>query len=83
MNINKMLNDTITSVKSTYDKTNLNPFPKIPEKIEITVKLDIAGTYSDGIDALDKLTPARINQIVSIFKKHQKTITKLIEDEIK
>ena len=78
-----MLDDTISSVKNTYNKTNLNPFPKIPEKIEITVKFDIAGTYSDGIDALEKLTPVRIQQIVGIFKKHQKTITKLIEDEIK
>jgi hypothetical protein len=83
MNINKMLNDTITSVKSTYNKTNLNPFPKIPEKIEITVKFDIAGTYGDGIDALDKLSAERIQQIVGIFKKHQKTITKLIESELK
>ena len=83
MNINKMLDDTISSVKSTYNKANLNPFPKIPEKIEITVKLDIAGTYSDGIDALDKLTPARINQIVAIFKRHQKTIVKVVEDQIK
>ena len=83
MTINKMLNDTIRSVKSTYNKTNLNPFPKIPEKIEITVKFDIAGTYGDAIDALDKLSAERIQQIVSIFKKHQKTITQVIESELK
>jgi hypothetical protein len=35
------------------------------------------------IDALDKLSPERLQQIVGIFKKHQKTITKLIESELK
>ena len=63
-----------------YNSTNINPFPK---NVNVTIKLDVAGTYGDAIDALDKLSPKRIHQIVGIFKKHQKTITKLIEDEIK
>ena len=83
MNITQAYHKMCNEVKNTYNKTNLNPFPKIPEKIEITVKFDIAGTYGDGIDALDKLSAERIQQIVGIFKKHQKTITKLIEDELK
>ena len=76
--------DSIVNVKDKvvdkYNSTNINPFPK---NVNVTIKLDVAGTYGDAIDALDKLSPKRIHQIVGIFKKHQKTITKLIEDEIK
>jgi len=76
--------DSIVGVKDKvvdkYNSTNINPFPK---NVNVTIKLDVAGTYGDAIDALDKLSPKRIHQIVGIFKKHQKTITKLIEDEIK
>tara|TARA_R110002111_G_scaffold199119_1_gene264705 strand:- start:42 stop:305 length:264 start_codon:yes stop_codon:yes gene_type:complete len=87
MNINTVWSNTIDSISSIKDKvvekynnTNMTPFPK---NVNVTIKLDMAGTYGDMIDALDKLSPKRIEQVVSIFKKHQGTITKIIEDEIK
>ncbi len=83
INLNKILNDTMSSVKSTYNTAE--KAITSPKKIEIVVthKLDLAGTYGEAIDALDKLTPERIQQIVGIFKKHHTTVTKLIEDELK
>ena len=87
MNISAMYNDSVKAMSSIKDKvvdkynsTNMTPFPK---NVNVTIKLDMAGTYGDMIDALDKLSPKRIEQVVGIFKKHQGTITKIIEDEIK
>ena len=83
INLNKILNDTMSSVKSTYNTAE--KAITSPKKIEIVVthKFDLPGTYGDAIDALDKLSAERIQQIVGIFKKHQKTITQVIENELK
>lgn len=87
MNINTVWSNTIDSISSIKDKvvekynnTNMTPFPK---NVNVTIKLDMAGTYGDMIDALDKLSPKRIKQVVGIFKKHQVYLSKIIEDEIK
>jgi hypothetical protein len=83
INLNKILNDTISSVKNTYNTAEKAITSPKELKIVVVHKLDLPGTYGDVIDALDKLSPERLQQIVGIFKKHQKTITKLIESEFK
>ena len=87
MNINTVWSNTIDSISSvkdkvvdTYNNTNMSPFPK---NLNITLKLDIPGTYGDALDALDKLSPKRVQQILGIIKKHKKTIKRFVEDEIK
>ena len=44
MSIKEMVKDSVNSIKDKYNNTTFNPFPK---KIEVVVKFDIAGTYSD------------------------------------
>ena len=41
MDINKMIKNSVKSVKDTYDNTQINPF-KVPDKI--TIKVDLAGS---------------------------------------
>ena len=80
MDIKEMVKGSVNSIKDKYNNTTFNPFPK---KIEVVVKFDIAGTYSDAIKAIDELTPERMLEIKEIFKRKQKHIMKLIEDEDK
>ena len=80
MSIKEMVKDSVNSIKDKYNNTTFNPFPK---KIEVVVKFDIAGTYSDAIKAIDGLTPERMLEITKIFKRKQKQVMKLIEDEDK
>ena len=39
MNINKIVKDSVSSIKNRYDNTQLNPF-KMPENINITITID-------------------------------------------
>ena len=80
MSIKEIVKDSVNSIKDKYNNTTFNPFPK---KIEVVVKFDIAGTYSDAIKAIDGLTPERMLEITKIFKRKQKQVMKLIEDEDK
>ncbi len=80
MDIKQMVKGSVNSIKDKYNNTTFNPFPK---KIEVVVKFDIAGTYSDAIKAIDGLTPERMLEITKIFKRKQKQVMKLIEDEDK
>ena len=75
MNITKMVKDGVNSIGDT-----INPFPK---KIEVVVKFDIAGTYSDMLKAIDGLTPERMVEITEIVKRKQRQIMDLIEKEDK
>jgi hypothetical protein len=57
MNINKMIGDSVDSIKKTYNDTQLNPF-KVPEKI----KVELVINYKESLKTLD------IEQIRKIFK---------------
>ena len=52
MNINKIVKDSVSSIKNRYDNTQLNPF-KVPEKI--TIKVDLAGSYADLLTAIENM----------------------------
>ena len=80
MSIKEIVKDSVNSIKDKYNNTTFNPFPK---KIVVVVKFDIAGTYSDMLKAIDGLTPERMLEITKIFKRKQKQVMKLIEDEDK
>ena len=80
MDIKQMVKGSVNSIKDKYNNTTFNPFPK---KIEVVVKFDIAGTYSDAIKAIDGLTPERMLEITEIFKRKQKHIMKIMEESDK
>jgi hypothetical protein len=65
MNINKMIGDSVDSIKKTYNDTQLNPF-KVPEKI----KVELVINYKESLKTLD------IEQIRKIFKLVKKEVKK-------
>ena len=65
MNISKMYEDSVDSIKKTYNDTQLNPF-KYPEKI----KVELVINYKESFKTLD------IEQIRKIFKLVKKEVNK-------
>ena len=46
MNISKICEDSIDSIKKTYNDTQLNPF-KMPENINLTITIDYEKSVSN------------------------------------
>ena len=65
MNINKIVKDSVSSIKNRYDNTQLNPF-KVPEKI--TVELVV--NYTESLKTLD------IKEVSKIFKQIKAEVDK-------
>ena len=65
MNINKVMKDSVSSIKKTYNGTQLNPF-KFPEKI----KVELVINYKESLKTLD------IEQLKEIFKLVKKEVNK-------
>ena len=87
MNINTVWNNTVDSISSVKDKvidkynnTNMNPFPK---NVNVTVKFDLVGTYSDLLKKFDSMSEADMKLIATIFEKKHKIIAEMIEKQLK
>ena len=87
MNINTVWNNTVDSISSVKDKvidkynnTNMNPFPK---NVNVTVKFDLVGTYSDLLKKFDSMSEADMKRIANIFEKKHKIIAGMIEKQLK
>ena len=65
MNISKICEDGIDSIKKTYNDTQLNPF-KFPEKM----KVELVINYNESLKTLD------IEQLKKIFKLVKKEVNK-------
>ena len=65
MNISKMYEDSVDSIKKTYNDTQLNPF-KVPDKI----KVELVINYKESLKTLD------IEQLKKIFKLVKKEVNK-------
>ncbi len=63
MNINKIVKDSVSSIKNTYDNTTLNPF-KMPEKI--TVELVV--NYKESLKSLNTITEDELQDCIKFFK---------------
>jgi len=63
MDINKMIKNSVKSVKDTYDNTQINPF-KVPDKI--TIKVDLAGSYADLLTAIENMDEQKIARITKL-----------------
>ena len=65
MNISKMYEDSVDSIKKTYNDTQLNPF-KVPDKI----RGELVINYKESLKTLD------IEQLKKIFKLVKKEVNK-------
>ena len=65
MNISKMYEDSVDSIKKTYNDTQLNPF-KVPDKIKVELTIN----YKESLKTLD------IEQLRKIFKLVKKEVNK-------
>ena len=79
MDINKMIKNSVKSVKNTYDNTQINPF-KVPDKI--TIKVDLAGSYADLLTAIENMDEQKVARITKAFTKLGNIVEKAIDDKI-
>ena len=79
MDINKMIKNSVKSVKDTYDNTQINPF-KVPDKI--TIKVDLAGSYADLLTAIENMDEQKVARITKAFTKLGNIIEKAIDDNM-
>ena len=79
MNINKMIKNSVRSVKDTYDNTQINPF-KVPDKI--TIKVDLAGSYADLLTAIENMDEQKIARITTAFTKIGNLVENAIENKM-
>jgi len=86
MNINTVWNNTIDSISSVKDKvidkynsTNMNPFPK---NVNVTVKFDLVGTYSDLLKKFDSMSDKDMQRVVDILEKKSDVIQKIIMKQL-
>ena len=86
MNINTVWTNTIDSMSSIKDKvidkyntTNINPFPK---NVNVTVKFDLVGTYSDLLKKFDSMSDKDMQRVVDILEKKSNIIQKIIMKQL-
>ena len=86
MNINTVWNNTVDSIASVKDKvvdkynnTNMNPFPK---NVNVTVKFDLVGTYSDLLKKFDSMSDKDMQRVVDILEKKSEIIQKVIMKQL-
>ena len=86
MNINTVWTNTIDSISSVKDKvidkynnTNMNPFPK---NVNVTVKFDLVGTYSDLLKKIDSMSDKDFKKVVNILEKKSDVISKIIMKQL-
>ena len=86
MNINTVWNNTIDSISSVKDKvidkynsTNMNPFPK---NVNVTVKFDLVGTYSDLLKKFDSMSDKDMQRVVDSLEKKSDIIQKIIVNKL-
>ena len=79
MDINKMIKNSVKSVKDTYDNTQITPF-KVPDKI--TIKVDLAGSYADLLTAIENMDEQKVARITKAFTKLGNIVEKAIDDKM-
>ena len=79
MNINKMVKNSVSSIKNRYDNTQLNPF-KVPDKI--TIKVDLAGSYADLLTAIENMDEQKVARITTAFTKLGNIVENAIENKM-
>jgi len=78
MNINKIVKDSVSSIKNRYDNTQLNPF-KMPENINITLTIDYEKSVSNLFKALGKIKQEDMDNIAKLGKLVESSMKKAIK----
>ena len=81
MNISKMYEDSVDSIKKTYNDTQLNPF-KVPEKmkIELEVKnVDYDALFSSFFKALGNIKQEDMNNVAKVGKLIESSMKKALK----
>ena len=81
MNISKICEDSIDSIKKTYNDTQLNPF-KFPEKmkIELEVKnVDYDALFSSFFKAIGNIKQEDMNKIAKLGKLVESSMKKALK----
>ena len=78
MNINKIVKDSVSSIKNRYDNTQLNPF-KMPENINITITIDYEQSVSNLFKALSKIKQEDMDNIAKLGKLVESSMKKAIK----
>ena len=71
MNISKMYEDSVDSIKKTYNDTQLNPF-KVPDKIRVELVIN----YKESLKTLDNIKKEDLVVVSSFIKLVNKTVIK-------
>jgi len=83
MNINKIVKDSVSSIKNTYDNTTLNPLRMImPEKLK--VELEVKGVDYDALitslfKAIGNIKEEDINKARRLGKLIESSMKKAIK----
>ena len=78
MDINKMIKNSVKSVKDTYDNTQLNPF-KMPENINVTITIDYEQSVSNLFKALGNIKQEDINNVAKVGKLIESSMKKSLK----
>jgi hypothetical protein len=73
-----MVKDSVSSIKNTYDNTQLNPF-KMPENINITLTIDYEKSVSNLFKALGKVKQEDMDNIAKLGKLVESSMKKVIK----
>ena len=71
MNINKVMKDSVSSIKKTYNDTQLNPF-KYPEKIRVELVIN----YKESLKTLGNIKKEDLVVVSDFIKLVNKTVIK-------
>ena len=78
MNINKIVKDSVSSIKHKYDTMQLNPL-KMPENINITLTIDYEKSVSNLFKALGKVKQEDMDNIAKLGKLVESSMKKAIK----
>ena len=78
MNINKIVKDSVSSIKNRYDNTQLNPF-KMPENINVTITIDYEQSVSNLFKALGNIKQEDMDNIAKLGKLVESSMKKAIK----
>ena len=71
MNINKIVKDSVSSIKNKYNNTTINPLQNI--KVELVIN------YKESLKSLDNITEDDLKKCSKFFKLVRKQVIKELE----
>ena len=76
MNINKIVKDSVSSIKDKYNKTTFIPFAK---DINVTLTIDYETSISNLLKALGKIKQEDLDNIAKLGKLVESSMKKAIK----